>query len=394
MMYAVLPAAMPGSSDGWAGHTLRYVVRGTRVVAGGELARVTLQAGAVDWSGTAYIGHVPSAPAHPWDVEAPMPLTSTGSTTLTCSAGGTMVCSAPMTIVAGRDLVVSVAFAGSSSIARDNAPDPSSYGLYFKGGASEAGEPSPPGYTTGTPDRELVVSIEVTPQPAQASAPTGGPLEIVTSRMLARPASYDCLAGPPPALPPYTPHPYWITAVATHERRQEPLYYLGGSIAVFGDSGLEACATTDWSPWCENYSINGETLPWLINRLPRYASLRRARAVVVMHGINDIGVDSPDMELIKARGVALVDWLSGPLVWIAVTPTAVPAWRTNIDAYNAHVKARLATRANAVVVDVNAQLSDGAGLLRPDYRIDTEHLSAAGQAILARAVRAALGKLP
>lgn len=387
MTVAVTSVTMGGNNGGWGGYTFRFVVKAGKVVAGGSQVRVTLKGGTNGFSTDAvYLGH---ATGNAFDGHQVV-LTFGGSGSVSCGANAYVTSDwTDLEVTEGTPLMVSAHFTSPGDVARDNNADASSYALYFKSSANEAGTTAPGGYSTGSTDRTFLVSVEV-----QGAAPVVAPsnANVLVGSMLTRPASYDCL-GTAPSLPSFSPYEHWTAESGGHARRQGRLADLGGHIAVFGDSGVEAQVVSAWSPFCENYGISGDTIAGLLNRLPLYTALHSARAVILEIGINDIGWTSPNMAAIKAQAMLVFNWLTGPLIWIATTHTINATWNANVDDFNSYLKAQIVSRPKCVIVDDNALLTDSSGLLRADVRQDSEHFNALGQEIRTTSVQAALAQI-
>lgn len=391
MTYAIQPEAMPYSGGGWAGHGFRVVVLGPKVVAGGDSQefRLRLRGGSGGFSASSvWVGKHTGGNT----MASPVQAKWGGSSAVVCPPGSSEVVSdwfPGFPFSTGQALMVGVNFSGTSDVARTQSPESANYDLWFKPGATDAGDPSPSGYTNGSDDRTLVVSLELRAA-AVVSPVTGSP-----GVRLWRPPSTNCLAGTVPTLPSYTPYDFWSACVNVHMRRQKVFLTEGGQIAVFGCSGPEALVVSPyWSPWAQNYGIGGELLSHFLNRLPLYTSLSNTSAVVLKMGVNDIGTASPDMALIKDYMMRALNWVSGPVVWIAETPTKTAAWKDNLNDFNSYITAQISGRPNVRVVNVNAQLSNASGLLKDEYADDNEHLNANGQLnVLAPAVVDALKSL-
>ena len=383
MTEAVTTESMGSSGGGWLGHTFRFIMKSPKVVAGGTQARVTLKAGTNGFAiGDLFLGHASGNVFNGSQAQVKFG----GSNSVSCAGGSTVTSDwINLTVTSGQALMASAYFSGTSDVARTGDAQSSNYDLYYKPDANDAGATAPSGFTQGSADRILVVSVEV--QTPLLPSTGNGPL--LTTDMLTRPANYDLLAGAVPTIPGFTHYDLWDNQTVVFGRRQTKLAERG-QIAVFGDSGLDACVVQNWSPFAHNYSIGGDTLAGLLNALGGYSSLHSSRATVLMVGVNDIGVSSPDMATIKNYMMRILNWLTGPLVWIKITPTKTAAWNVNIADFNSYIAAQIATRPQCQIVDVNADLVDESGLLRTDLSSDNEHLNAVGAEILDTAVRNAL----
>lgn len=380
-------AEMTGNNAGFAGYTARLFIAGARVLKSGRGVRVTICAGADGLAvSDAFVGH--SVSGSPFD-GGQVRLTFGGGSSFSLPPGGSVTSDmVPFNCIAGKRLGIDLFASGPGSFARSGVP--SDYALYFKAG-NVAGQTAPSGFTTGSTDLTMVGHIDVLAD--VISTPTvsdNGPLAVI-----ARPTvTFDCLAGTVPVIPPHTPPYLWTSTVGGHQRQQPRLSQIGGVIACFGDSGVEAvCPSSDWSPYCVSFAVNGSTITDLLNSLPLYTCLHNARGTILQIGINDLISGSgalSDPAIVAELAMRVFNWLTGPLVWIPINHTATQAQHSTIDAFNSIVSAALAGRPNYAKADLNPLICDANGIVLPGMLQDNEHLAAPAQALLAPLVRAAI----
>jgi len=218
-----------------------------------------------------------------------------------------------------------------------------------------------------------------------------------------RPTAVNCLGAPAPALPAFTPNPYWSGVNAIHQRMQGQI--AGGSIHFIGDSITAALDVSQVTPFGLNEGIGGDTTAGVLNRLSGLTALGRAGGVVLMIGVNDMAAFTPGVT-VKSHLDRLFGWLQGPLVvqkiihidWTNPTfhrPDGLQQWlNLNIDIINDYIAQLCAGRPDTILVDCNPELTTAAGLLRPDMHIgDGLHPNAAAYAVIRPKIVAALSQL-
>jgi lysophospholipase L1-like esterase len=213
------------------------------------------------------------------------------------------------------------------------------------------------------------------------------------------PAPTDCLGGPKPFIPQLLASVQDLTYYNT--RRNYPLLRLhdnspDGSILFYGDSIFEGMSTSDVTPFGVSHAISGNTFRGVLNQLVTAPSIRRAGAVVLMIGINDLARDSAPMVNVPYMYDLLSGWITGHWVICHILPINSTMWtptggatNDNIRTVNAHINTKYGNKPNVSIVDVADQLAPQRELL-PAYTPDGIHLNAAGYVILKTAIKAAL----
>lgn len=114
-----------------------------------------------------------------------------------------------------------------------------------------------------------------------------------------------------------------------------------GASIFLGDSITQGLATAAVAPYSVNYGIGSATTTELLGNIAKYQSLKRASAIFLMIGINDIGHEKT--EVLAAKLAAINDVLPNdiPIIWSGI----MPAYRKNID------PAKI-TSANGVIRDL------------------------------------------
>lgn len=174
-----------------------------------------------------------------------------------------------------------------------------------------------------------------------------------------------------------------------------------GAVLFIGDSitqGLCVAAVCDRGV---NYGIGSDTTLGVIERLPKYGSVDRARAVVVAIGVNDLSRRDNAAILENYRRIAGEVSGRAPLLFSAVLPLD-----ERVNPGNAGVNARIrelnrglaeicAETGGCRLVDVAGVLADGTGGLAPEHHVgDGVHLSDLGYALWIDGLRAALREIP
>lgn len=171
-----------------------------------------------------------------------------------------------------------------------------------------------------------------------------------------------------------------------------------GAVVFIGDSTIQGLCGAAIASNSVNYGIAGDTTRGVLERLPAYESLARARAIVIAVGVNDLS-GLPDWKIVR-NWTAIADGLPAhvPVYFNAILPLderCQSTWagrnRGLIRALNEQLAALLASRPNRHFIDPTARLLDATGNLSPAFHAgDGLHLNAAGNAIWIETLRAAL----
>jgi lysophospholipase L1-like esterase len=170
-----------------------------------------------------------------------------------------------------------------------------------------------------------------------------------------------------------------------------------GAVVFVGDSITQGLNTQAVARSSVNFGIGSDTTQGAIERLPRYASAARARAVVVAIGVNDLAVRSNEQILENYRTIASLIPAHVPVVFSAIHPLDEGAgnrWvglNPRIKALNSGLEQFTKTSDRLIFANAGAELSDSLGNLRSECHVgDGVHLSAEGYAlwieVLGRAV--------
>lgn len=173
------------------------------------------------------------------------------------------------------------------------------------------------------------------------------------------------------------------------------------AVIFVGDSQIQGLDVDSVASRAANYGIGGDTTAGVLRRLPLYASLDRARTVVLEVGTNDLAASLP-REIIAnyAAIVAAVPRRVG-IVVNAVLPVSAsksveggkPLSRNQaIEAINRGLAEICAARPGCAFLDPGRILANRAGDLAAEYdRGDGLHLNPAGYRVWSEILRAALG---
>ncbi|GAA5165203.1 SGNH/GDSL hydrolase family protein [Viridibacterium curvum] len=158
----------------------------------------------------------------------------------------------------------------------------------------------------------------------------------------------------------------------------------------FGDSHLQHFPPALQDGIVTNFAIGGETAIDLAARMPRYTSIRNARAVVLLSGRNDLQQGLP----VTAITQAFTRMLGELPANLPVTLVDVPPAREAADkvaqrrAINAHLQQLCAARAACRHVPLDL-LADAEGQLQAQYDAgDGIHLNAEGYRVLSGLIHA------
>lgn len=157
---------------------------------------------------------------------------------------------------------------------------------------------------------------------------------------------------------------YFYDHTLSLQARQDPLQP-AGAVVFLGDSltqGMPVLAVADRAL---NYGVSGQTAKGLLEAMPTYGAVRRARLVVLTIGTNDVGNRTPLSE-VEATLRALSAAIPGALVWNGVPPTK----KGDVGPINALVRRLCAERADCRYTETPFQASDfrdGTHLTREGY---------------------------
>lgn len=162
-----------------------------------------------------------------------------------------------------------------------------------------------------------------------------------------------------------------------------------GAVLFIGDSMTQGLCVSAVSPLSVNYGIGSDTTAGVLKRLPTYRSIRRAGAVVVAVGVNDMKLRSNDEILHNYAAIAAQIPEKVPIVFSAVLPLNEKSreerrvrYRERTRTLNARLEEFCRGSSRFFFLDVGPLLSDDTGNLAGEYDDgDGVHLNAKGNAI-------------
>jgi lysophospholipase L1-like esterase len=175
-----------------------------------------------------------------------------------------------------------------------------------------------------------------------------------------------------------------------------------GAVIFIGDSQIQSLDVEGVARGAVNFGIGGDTTAGVLQRLPLYASLGRARAVVLEIGTNDLAVAAPQEIVANYQRILSSIPREAAVVVNAVLPVSAgksgesgsPVSRNRaIGEINRGLAAICATRAGCAFIDPGPALADPSGDLAAEYDLgDGLHLSRAGYRVWSDMLRAALAR--
>lgn len=160
------------------------------------------------------------------------------------------------------------------------------------------------------------------------------------------------------------------------------------SVIFIGDSFIQSLAVTAISPYGVNYGIGGDTTVGVLERLPFYASLKRAGKIILAIGGNDLTRRTPEGVIANYKDIlesmpSLVE-----VVVVGMHPidekVKIAPGRTNesISIMNSMLKNLCSHYSNVAFFEMADQLRDSQGNLKLEYHEgDGIHLSQEGYKI-------------
>lgn len=171
---------------------------------------------------------------------------------------------------------------------------------------------------------------------------------------------------------------YDFASMLFHFQRETDANQPTGAVVFLGDSLTQSMATAN-VPLAVNYAIGGQRTDELLQRLPHYHAIDRARCVVLVIGTNDV-IQGREAG-IERRLRAISQAIRAPLVWGLIPP--MRDYRT--DAVNASVRVVCAQRPDCTLVE--------SGLTLDNLQDDGIHVTAAAnQRWLARLTQGTVAK--
>lgn len=164
---------------------------------------------------------------------------------------------------------------------------------------------------------------------------------------------------------------------------------------LFGDSHLHGLPASALGDAVTNYSIGGEPASRLAERIGRYASVRRARRIVLLSGSNDLAAGVPPAAIAGSIASAMQQVPHHtPVLLLEVPPARIDAAaQASRVTLNQHLARHCSARPHCHLLAL-AVLADPQDRLQEKYSdSDGVHLSDAGYVVLAAALNRALGEV-
>ena len=175
-----------------------------------------------------------------------------------------------------------------------------------------------------------------------------------------------------------------ITAMAHQHNRMDPQVTDGFSVFL-GDSITAGLVSSLVDPYSVNYGVNTLTTSRLIHNMKSYESLKRAKRVFLLIGINDISIKQHDGLNERLSSIMNSVPEGTPLVWSLISPTTDNDKNTKISMANEHIRKLCVSRPGCRVVDTWEVL----GGLGNEAFTDGLHLSTRGYEAWSRALKKA-----
>lgn len=168
------------------------------------------------------------------------------------------------------------------------------------------------------------------------------------------------------------------------------LHVLPGDVVFLGDSITEGGAWHEWFPGVpvRNRGIGGETTREVLARIGT-ATTGGAAGIFVLIGTNDVTLFVPDDEIVENVTQILRALRAAspgtPIFLQSVMPRRGPL-AARLQGLNDRLQ-RVAADENVTWIDLWPALSDGSGALRPDFSLDSIHLTGTGYAAWCNVLR-------
>jgi lysophospholipase L1-like esterase len=157
-----------------------------------------------------------------------------------------------------------------------------------------------------------------------------------------------------------------------------------------------------------NFGIDGDTTVGLLWRIPQYANLNTARAIVVSIGVNDMSRFGDDRIAANYRSILESLPSSVPVIVSGILPLREEAGkRSNISYLSGHAASNVRIKEfnrkldalcrdfpNATMLDAHDAMADETGDLRQEYTSDGVHLTPEGYDAWVRALKSKLSEIP
>ncbi len=186
---------------------------------------------------------------------------------------------------------------------------------------------------------------------------------------------------------------YYYDITSYHERLDGSLPE--GVTLFIGDSITQGLATAAIADLSVNYGIGSDTTVGVLERLPKYKSINKAKAVVLAIGVNDLKRRDVDTTVDNYQKMLKLIPKDMPVVVSAVLPVDERVYTQNSNAtikqLNLKLKTLAASMSNIVYIDSTELLQASDGNLKADFHTgDGIHLNTAGYKIWIAQLRQAL----
>lgn len=160
--------------------------------------------------------------------------------------------------------------------------------------------------------------------------------------------------------------------------RMDPSVPSGASIFL-GDSITAGLAVTAVTPDAINFGVGMQTTAQLVDAIPTFSSLARARRIFLLIGINDLGFGLGDALVANLHKIA--DKLPSdiPVVWSSIMPHS--GLTARIRSVNSRIRALCKARPQCTFVDTFSKMATDGGEPAPGIYIDGTHPNARGYAL-------------
>lgn len=171
------------------------------------------------------------------------------------------------------------------------------------------------------------------------------------------------------------------------------------AVILIGDSITQGLAGAALSPFSVNYGIGWDTTRGVLERLPDYQSLQRAKAIVLAIGINDLKRRNNQKIITNYKAILAQLPHNIPVIVSAVLPVSEAVneqFKHNnqrIIALNTRIQSLCAEYATIHYINAGNALIDQHGNLSDQYHIgDGLHLNTMGYGVWIKALRKVLHK--
>ena len=164
------------------------------------------------------------------------------------------------------------------------------------------------------------------------------------------------------------------------------------AVLFVGDSFIQSMCVSAVINRAVNFGIGGDTTAGVLKRLPEYTSIKKAKAVVLEVGYNDLRERENDEILQNYRYIIKLIPPSTPVLFCSVLPTDERSrqerYNERIDRLNCGIAEVCSMMDNCYFVDIASDLKDREGNLSSDYHEgDGIHLNIDGYEIFSQKLR-------